>query len=416
MQRQFGDIASIFIHGTYPNYAKALNDTQNLVIDPNDDPSGFKRKAVERKIQTLIDKEQKVNDDKVKVFAVIWGQLATDSQNKVSATDKWTEVNDSSDALELLVRVKNTHLTSGKLDEEENEYEARNSYNKLYMQQSETTGDFKKRFDAAIKVMVSVKQDIPSQPAQARDFLGKLDRARYVNMLTVYQNGMLAKASTLEEAYHLASNFVVATPSGHSSTIVAVATRKGGPGRGHGRGRSNNGRGNRGGRGRVGPSKEHPCSGCGADDHWINDCPKAVSEAVEEETGGNKNKNKKTILFTNILPNDILDNEDLHENMQYCPETTHIHHQIIASSQQLHKKGLVYLDTCAGVSIWKSKYQLSNIRQTDATISVAGVNAGAEPIYINVVGDHEDFGEVYYLVKTLVISCRTHNYHTNVSN
>ena len=257
VQRQFGDIASIFIHGKYPDYAKELNDTQSVVIDANNDPSGFKRKAIERKIQTLIDKEQKVKDDRVKVFAVIWGQLATDSQNKVSATDKWTEVNDSSDALELLLRVKNTHLTSGKSDEEENKYEARNSYNKLYMQQSETTGDFKKRFDAAIKAMASVKQDIPSEAAQARDFLGKLDRARYVNMLTAYQNGMLPKVSTLEGAYHLASNFVVATTSGHSSTIVAMATRKGGPGRGHGRGgRNHHGRGNRGGRGRQGPSKE----------------------------------------------------------------------------------------------------------------------------------------------------------------
>jgi len=88
VQRQFGDIASIFIHGKYPDYAKELNDTQSVVIDANNDPSGFKRKAIERKIQTLIDKEQKVKDDRVKVFAVIWGQLATDSQNKVSATDK----------------------------------------------------------------------------------------------------------------------------------------------------------------------------------------------------------------------------------------------------------------------------------------------------------------------------------------
>ena len=82
----------------------------------------------------------------------------------------------------------------------------------------------------------------------------------------------------LEAAYHLASNFVVATPSGHSSTIVAVAsTRKGGPGRGNARGRGNNTRGNGGGgRGKKGPSKDYPCSGCGADDHWIKDCPNAI--------------------------------------------------------------------------------------------------------------------------------------------
>ena len=172
VQRQFGDIANIFIHGTYPSYTKELYDAQNTVIDPIDDPSGFKKKAVERKIQTLIDKEQKVNDDKVKIFAVIWGQLATDSQNKVAATNKWSDVNDTSDALELLTRVKNTHLTCGKADEEENMYEARNTYNKLYMHQLEALGDFKKRFDASIKAMVSVKQDIPSQTAQARDFFG----------------------------------------------------------------------------------------------------------------------------------------------------------------------------------------------------------------------------------------------------
>ena len=71
VQRMYGDIVSIFIYGKYPSYVKELSEAQDTVIDPTDDPSGFKRKAVERRIQTLIDKEQKVIDDRVKVFAVI---------------------------------------------------------------------------------------------------------------------------------------------------------------------------------------------------------------------------------------------------------------------------------------------------------------------------------------------------------
>ena len=55
--------------------------------------------------------------------------------------------------------------------------------------------------------------------ALERDFLDKLDRSIYAEMLRDYCNGLVTKVTTLEEAYQLAKKYVVAKFSSFNKSL-----------------------------------------------------------------------------------------------------------------------------------------------------------------------------------------------------
>ena len=281
VRREYGDIADIFTTYRYPVYERPRYNDRDL--RPARDPFGIKREEIKRLSIIRLEKIEKLESNKPKVYALIKGQLSLESLERVKSLPGWNDVERDCDPIELCRRIVATHLVQAKADEEETKFEARQQFSNCRQQWNESTPEFKKRYDYRIRALVSVDEHVLDEPALARDFLGKLDLNRYGELIKDYRNGLHSRLTTLEEAYQLASNYVTSRRNENGRPIFLTAgqsisrraygacghgrmnTRMCGRGRGHGRGNhSQIGRG---------PSREAPCSICGKHDHWRRYCP-----------------------------------------------------------------------------------------------------------------------------------------------
>ena len=134
--------------------------------------------------------------------------------------------------MKLIKVIEETHLTSATGLPEVDKRRARLHYNNLRQYEKETLPEFKERFDFALKTLETTGETLPSQEAQAADFIGKLDTRRYQQLSLDLENAqVLAIASgstassypkTLTAAYNLACNYKVIRRTGDRSHVSAA--------------------------------------------------------------------------------------------------------------------------------------------------------------------------------------------------
>jgi hypothetical protein len=238
VRREYGDIADIFTTYSYPVYERPRYNERDL--KPLRDPFGIRREEIKRLSIIRLEKIEKLESNKPKVYALIKGQLSLESLEKVKSLPGWNEVERDCDPIELCKRIVATHLVQAKADEEETKFDARQQFSHCKQQWNESTAEFKKRYDYRIRALSSVGEHVLDEPALARDFLGKVDINRYGELLKNYKNGLHERAKTLEEAYQLVNNYVTTKRNDSGRPIFLTTSRsisrRAYGARGHGRG------------------------------------------------------------------------------------------------------------------------------------------------------------------------------------
>ena len=367
-------------------------------FDEYNDPHGTRRTIYVERLSTMREKAiYEMESNRTSLYAVIWGQLSSESEEAVKQAEDWDEIEQSKDPLRLYLRILVTHRTSNTGSGVMDRRNARNAYNSLQQRPDETITDFKKRFDHALEVYRACDQQAPPDEDLAADFIGKLDNARYGTMKASLDNfqmlGFGDYPSTLVDAFSKSSKYkVTSTRQMSSSTPSGAAFIT------HGRGKDGESKKNAiKGTPRDAPSKptqknEHKqakpvgtkkvytCNLCGELGHFMKDCTwltecKAVIE--ERKPGG---RSATTALHLSNAAD------------YYSPDQGSV-----VLVNKINETGLkpfdVLLDNQATTSIIKEARLLSNIREASTVTHINGIGGVLD---VHLEGDMEHFGVVNY--------------------
>eukprot|EP01042_Synura_sphagnicola_P000317 gene317-biopygen333 len=205
----------------FPEFDEVEYEEDELKND--NDPCGLKWREIEELMSMRLEKMDRPETNKPRVYALIIGQLSQDSLDKVREMPNWDTFDDEGDPLELMKRVMATHLIRLGGDMERTKLEAREAFSRCRQQYNETIVQFKQRYDGRIAALKTLDEHILEEPALAIDFIHKLDMRRYCELRKDYENGLYDRVTSLSEAYELASNLVVERRSERGTFRVFVA-------------------------------------------------------------------------------------------------------------------------------------------------------------------------------------------------
>ena len=147
----------------------------------------------------VVDRNEKLADDKRKLFVLILDQCDEKLRQKLSSKAAWTNLQNSENPVELLNLINTVCLTPGNLSEGERKRTARKSYTNIFQDKYETVGDFRKRFNAALETLAQVGETQPDEETKAIDFALALNRNRFGQFQVDYRNGILGTLDTVDE-------------------------------------------------------------------------------------------------------------------------------------------------------------------------------------------------------------------------
>ncbi|KAA8496445.1 hypothetical protein FVE85_0174 [Porphyridium purpureum] len=153
---------------------------------------------------------RKLEQNKVKVFGLMMGQLSLASQDAMARDPKYATLQeDANDPIGLLNLVIVSHMTRGDVDEMKNKQYASQDYSRLTPGADESLLSFKLRFKAAILVLQLVGEPKITEERRAADFLLKLEGSMWDEAVRAHRNDG-GKCSTLDMAIEYVTNFAYA--------------------------------------------------------------------------------------------------------------------------------------------------------------------------------------------------------------
>jgi hypothetical protein len=233
------------------------------------------------------------------------GQLSPDSEDAVNQLEPGREAIDNRDPLQLTQVIISSHLTPGRVDDEENFYEAQQFYNRIYMHDNETLDRFCKRFEAAVTSLreaatrANQAAVVPSDAQQAIHFVSSLSPNYSQYAYYIKKKVIQPPPVTVREALEKATEFGVDQGSAPKQSgdrrgvFVAHKTHHSGRGSGSSGGAKPQAKKENSNRG---PSGDRPCSVCGSPDHWRKDCPDDSNDGVAKVVAEEKESKKKPIV------------------------------------------------------------------------------------------------------------------------
>jgi len=182
-------------------------------FDEIHDPHGVNKALYVEKLKMREKSIHEMACNRTALYAVIWGQLSSESEEAVKQATNWDDIESSKDPLLLYKRILETHRTANTGFGLQDRRKARNEYHRLHQLADETISEFKARFDHALDVLGACGQNAYPDEDLAADFIGKLDNARYGTLKTTLENNqMLGSGSypkTLVEAFTESSKYEV---------------------------------------------------------------------------------------------------------------------------------------------------------------------------------------------------------------
>jgi hypothetical protein len=227
-QREFGMLARLFETNQYfqpplppipiiPNGAPQLEE-QLLMMEYTE-----KRKLRTKAIFQM-------EEQRPKLFAVIWGNLSNESKDKIKEDPDWAAIEQAQDPLRLWVRLTATHIMGEARIGPINIEMTRQAYNRLQQGPAESIVAFKKRFDESLLAIGSTGAALPPQQEQASHFLICLDPHRYGQLRVTMENnvgrGLENFPDTVTAMFAAASRFKVLTNAGNVINAAAFVARE----------------------------------------------------------------------------------------------------------------------------------------------------------------------------------------------
>jgi hypothetical protein len=204
-----------------------IADPDMDAFDDYNDPHGAHRAIYVERLKMREKAVFEMECNRTSLYAVIWGQLSSESEEAVKQAEDWDEIETSKDPLRLYLRILATHRTANTGFGLQDRRKAREEYNNLRQLNNETITDFKKRFDHTLDVFRACDQDAPPDEDLAADFIGKLDNARYGTFKTLLDNNQMLGIGvfprTLVEAFNVSSKYKVTSARQVSSSNTSVA-------------------------------------------------------------------------------------------------------------------------------------------------------------------------------------------------
>jgi len=219
---EFKKALSTFARREYGNLGKLIETLKYYVpehiefeeedIAEAEDPHGFRKAVIMEEFKERTREMAKMKTQRPALFAVIWGQLSTESEERVRQTDNYVaEVESGDDPLALWLAIRETHIANtigtGPLDRKT----ARKQYAGLKQGVNESVTMFKERTDEALAALAAVGADDVTPTDQAADFLDRLDPIRYADLMADLENNAVLNVGTypktLTEAYNVAARY-----------------------------------------------------------------------------------------------------------------------------------------------------------------------------------------------------------------
>lgn len=258
------------------------------------------------------DNIKKLKVDKVKLFGETCGQLSKTSLDRIKQCEVGVKAFEEKCPLLLVKGLISTHMIGGKVDDDQNFYTAKLTYDSMKMNEhGELLDNYFNRFNAILiglsqaAIRAGEAAAYPSDQMQALHFVNTVSQPFQPYGVSMSRK-ILDKPKTLQEAYEAIVEFGPTKGTRLEPRAVGAFVARGRGGRGYrgGQGGRTGGRGNgryggRGGRG--------ACVLCHEYGHWKNECPlntdhkpndkpndKAdIDKAIQEiKDGGGKKANK----------------------------------------------------------------------------------------------------------------------------
>jgi len=140
----YGDISQIFRNNKYPEYPRPEPLIEAEKLSPEHEPLSIE---LLEKAKARIKDIRKLEQDKVKVYALIKNQLSRESLSRVEAHESYALAEQNRVPLQLWIIILATHLiNTNETDEDYNKQKAMAEYNRCHMTWFESLADFKRRF------------------------------------------------------------------------------------------------------------------------------------------------------------------------------------------------------------------------------------------------------------------------------
>lgn len=348
--RTYGIIGTLFETGTMPDFPEPTFPV--IAAEESKDQTKIRQQHYLKQLELVERERMEIRKTGVRVYGLIWGQMSLESQEKVRQNPRFEEAFAEKDPAKLWSVITTSHMRSthgfGVFDQ----LRARDTYNSLRQGPGESLSQFKKRTTEALDLLKSVNETIPSEEAQATDFIHRLDERHQElkdGLLNAVTLGTAKSPGTLVEAYNLAVQYRVPTGQQPSTATnpIFVTTRSS--------------------RGAANPASQKSktvkkCFNCGKAGHFKRDCRLPVKEGAAR---------KETV------------------NLAFAGGEV----VMVTGTESTSREGRVLLDNQATISIFRDKSLLTNVRRRDP-VNVCGINGAC--MAVSLEGDTGAFGTVLF--------------------
>ena len=369
---------------------EVLNQEQ-LSVD--NDPVGLKKAVMIKKHEHYWRKLEEDEEKYNKMYNVLWGSMSAGSQQLLKAEATFDEIEKECNPHKLVELVKQTHMCVDNYSEPviQKDTLCKFYYGGEFKQfRKEPLNEFRRRFELLMNNFdrVGLEARKPDDAEAAWGFIQRLNEHQYPGIGDDVQYSVNMKVieapKTLDEAVDYVmkwdrSNRSYKTSSKNNensysgAAMFHTAVRGGRGGRGRGRGK---GRGGRGGKGSSEKKANVECWNCHKKGHYSSECTEKKAEGNEEKE-----------VVNNVAMARV---EDV-DSMLFVTKIVMTGHEGVNLEENE-----VLFDNQAQASIVHNIELLKNVRRAKNQLAIYGISSDGKPMRTNVVGELNEFNNVYY--------------------
>ena len=204
IQKNFGKGANIFKTGEYFVHPEIQFDPTELTDEK--DPACIKRAELQQRSKNRVSANMKLEEDRPKIYAIIWGQLSLESEAIVKKHPSYIECDRLQCPKMLREIYRVTHLLSTSGDRSTDIITETTRFTMMRMADNEFLEPFYKRFTTHVLLMREIKAHVDEEPLLATWFVNKLNSEfnDFKKMLT--SNRLIKKIESDVEYDHTYDN------------------------------------------------------------------------------------------------------------------------------------------------------------------------------------------------------------------